>query len=273
MKAIRRQVSGVRSGLWSLALLCAWVPSAASAQGFAALVSPPRFELSAKPGDKLREVVEITNSGAQGARYRFKTAEWKLDDNAAASFDETLAPGSCRPWVAVEARQISVSPGGKYRYRFEVAVPADAPPGQCRFAILIEGDEQQVQAQGGATFPISGRLGVIVYVTIAGAEADLSVVGTKVATVNGEPMPVILVKNAGNAHGRLAGFLKGKDASGKELEFTASTLPILPGETRSISLVPYGEGDQVVKVAYPITIRGKLEWGKKSMPFEQTFAK
>ena len=263
-------------GSWckSLAVLtCISLPVGAQAQGFAALVSPPRFELNAKAGEKLREVVEITNAGAQAARYRFKTAEWKLDENAAASFDESLAPGSCRPWVAIESRQVTVSPGGKYRYRFEVAPPADAPAGECRFAILIEGDEQPVQAAGGATFPVSGRLGVIVYVTLGGAEADLSVVGSRVAPVNGEPMPVIMVKNAGNAHGRLAGFLKGKDASGKEVEFTASTLPILPGETRAISLVPYGEGDQVVKVAYPITVRGKLEWGRKSMPFEQTFAR
>ena len=81
-----------------------------------------------------------------------------------------------------------------------------------------------------------------------------------------------MVKNSGNAHGRLAGFLSGTDAAGKKLEFTPSTLPVLPGETRAISLVLYRERDEALKIAYPITIRGKLEWGRQeSTPFEQSF--
>jgi hypothetical protein len=256
-----------------LALIAA-LPAGALAQGFAALVSPPRFELAVKPGEKLRQVLEITNAGTQSARYRLKTADWTLDNSAAVQFDETIKPGSCRPWVAIESRQINVTPGGKYRYRFEVAVPADAPAGECRFAILIEGDEQNVQTPGGPAFPISGRLGVIVYVTFGGAQPQLEVVGASVAPVNGEDVPVMMVKNTGNAHGRLAGFLSGTDAAGAKVEFTPATLPILSGETRAISLVPYKERDEPVKIAYPITVRGKLEWGDgKSTPFEQKFAK
>lgn len=256
------------------AALIAAVPAGVLAQGFAALVSPPRFELAVKPGEKLREVMEITNAGTQAARYRLKTADWTLDNSAAVQFDDTLKPGSCRPWIAIETRQINVTPGGKYRYRFEVSPPADAPAGECRFAILIEGDEQNVQTPGGPAFPISGRLGVIVYVTIGGAQPQLEVVESKVALVNGEAMPVMMVRNTGNAHGRLAGFLSGTDAAGTKIEFTPSTLPILAGETRAISLVPYRDRDEPLKVAFPITIRGKLEWGdNKSTPFEQKFAK
>jgi hypothetical protein len=253
------------------AMLAASVPPRVHAQGFAALVTPPRFELFAKPGDRIRQVIEITNASSQAAKYRLRTADWTLAANASVSFYETLAPGSCRPWVAIESRAISVAAGGKYRYRFEVAPPADASPGECRFAILIEGDEQSVQTPGGPTFPVSGRLGVIVYVTLGGAEAKLDVVGTAIAAE--DAMPVLMVKNTGAAHGRLAGFLSGTDASGRKLEFTPATLPILPGETRAISLVLYREGDEPLKIAYPITIRGKLEWGDRTTPFEQSFAR
>ena len=260
--------------VFACAALIAATPASSLAQGFAALVSPPRFELTVKPGERLREVMEITNASAQSAKYRLKTADWTLDDNAAVKFDDALTAGSCRPWVAIEGRQITVSAGGKYRYRFEVAPPVDAPAGECRFAILIEGDEQNVQTPGGPAFPIAGRLGVIVYVTLGGAEPKLEVIGARVASVNAEDMPVMMVKNSGTAHGRLAGFLSGTDAQGKKLEFTPATLPILPGETRAISLVLYKERDEPVKIAYPITIRGKLEWGDaKSTPFEQSFAK
>jgi hypothetical protein len=261
----------VRFALGAIALV--FTASLAHAQGFAALVSPPRFELAAKPGDTVRQVMEITNAGAQVAKYRLRTTDWQLEPGGSVKFDETLAAGSCRPWVAIESRQISVSAGGKYRYRFEIAVPADATAGECRFAIMVEGDEQNVQTPGGPSFPISGRLGVIVYVTIGDARPTLEVVGARVENVNDAPTPVITVKNTGNAHGRLTGFLSGTDATGKKLDFTPSTLPILSGETRSLPLVVYGDKDEVVKIAYPVTIRGKLEWAGTSAPFEQTFSR
>ncbi len=264
----------LRDLLVACAALIAAIPAPVQAQGFAALVSPPRFELAVKPGERLREVMEITNASAQSARYRLKTADWTLDEGSAVKFEDALKPGSCRPWVAIETRQITVVAGGKYRYRFEVAPPADAPAGECRFAILIEGDEQNVQTPGGPAFPISGRLGVIVYVTLGGAQPRIEVIGARVAKVNGEDTPVMMVRNSGNAHGRLAGFLSGTDAAGKKLEFTPATLPILPGETRAISLVLFKERDEPVTIAYPITIRGKLEWGEnQSAPLEQSFAK
>ena len=251
-------------------LLCA---TGVAAQGFAAIVSPPRFELTAKPGEKVRQVVEIGNAGTQAAKYHFKTADWTLDKTGGVSFDESLQPGSCRPWVAIEKREVTVAGGGKYRYRFEVAPPADAPTGECRFALLIEGDEQAVKAANGPPVPVAGRIGVIVYLSIGGAVPKLELVGSQVATVNGEATPVLQIKNSGNAHGRLDGFLSGTDAGGKKLEFSLSTLPILPGETRGISLiVNRGEQEAPTKIKFPITVRGNLEWADKSVPFEQRFA-
>jgi hypothetical protein len=255
-------------------LVASLIPFASFAQGFAALVSPPRFELTAKPGDKLRQVMEITNAGGQAAKYKLKTTDWTLGEDGSVRFDDALAPGSCRPWVAIESKQITIAAGGKYRYRFEVSPPGDAPSGECRFAIMIEGDEQTVQSANAPPIPIAGRLGVIVYVALGEAAPKLEVTGSKVGPVNDLPTPIIIVKNTGNAHGRLTGFLSGTDASGRKIEFTPSTLPILVGESRSISLTAYGEKDEVIKIAYPITIKGKLEWGdRQSTAFEQTFSR
>lgn len=255
-------------------LAAAVVAPRVHAQGFAALVSPPRFELAAAPGKRVRDVIEITNASGQPAKFKLRTADWTLGPNAEVKFEDALKPGSCRPWVAIERRELTVSPGGKYRYRFEVEPPADAPAGECRFAVLIEGDETAVPMAGGPSLPIAGRLGVIVYVTVGGAKPRLDVVGGKVATVDRQQLPVIMVKNTGNAHGRVTGFLDGTDAAGKKLEFTPATLPILPGETRAIPLTLYKERDEAVAIAYPITIRGKLEWGdNNTTPFEQSFVR
>lgn len=244
----------------------------AHAQGFAAIVSPPRFELAMQPGERTRQVVEIVNAGAQAARYRVKTADWTIDAQAAVKFDDALAPDGCRPWVAIERREVAIAAQGRTRYRFEIAVPPQAPAGECRFALMVEGDEQTVQASGGLGFPVAGRIGVIVYVAIGDAKPMLEVVAAQVTRVNGAALPTLTIKNSGNAHGRLSGFLSGTDAEGHALEFTPSSLPILPGELRAIALAPDAGRDEMPRVAYPITIRGDLEWEGGKTHIEQRFA-
>ncbi len=64
------------------------------AQDFATGVSPPRFELTAKGGDRLRQVVEISNASPQAARLRIKTADWALEPDYAVSFFEALQPAA-----------------------------------------------------------------------------------------------------------------------------------------------------------------------------------
>lgn len=263
---IARLIAGFAAAAWIIA-----VPASAQAQGFATLVSPPRFELGAKPGERLRQVVEISNASTQAARLRIKTADWALEPDYSVSFTDALQPNSCRPWVAVERHEVTVPAGGKYRYRFEIAPPADAAVGECRFALLIEGDDQEVKTSSGLSFPVTGRIGVIVYVALGNAAPVLEVVETGTATLDGERTPIVTVRNTGNAHGRIAGFLSGKDSQGRNLDFTPSTFPILPGETRPVALKASIGKDATIKVAYPITIRGALEWADKRLPFEQRF--
>jgi hypothetical protein len=258
--------------LFGAASLC--VLAAASlvrAQGFAVQVSPPRFELAARPGERLREVVEITNAGRDTARLKLKTADWSLDLKGGVTFEETLQPGSCRPWVAIERREIAIAPGGAYRYRFEVLAPPATAPRECRFALLVEGDDTAVHTSGGLDFPVNGRIGVIVYVAFGAIEPSLEVVRVANEAASGERVPTIYVRNSGTAHGRLTGFLSGLDAAGKKLEFTPSSLPILPGETRAITLFANSSEGKAAQAALPITIRGTLEWGNRTLPFEQRF--
>ena len=240
-----------------LALL-AVLPAAAAAQGFAAQVSPPRFEESAKPGTTFRNVLEVTNDGDQAARFHFRTADWVLDANGTAAFSYDLTPGSCRPWVGIEAAEIQVPAKGRRRYRFEVAVPADAPDGQCRFAIMVEGDPSE-SPNGG--MQVGGRIGIIVYLTIGNASPVLTYLGTRVASVNGRDLPLVSIRNTGNAHARLAGFLDAIDGNGKRITVIPAADPILPGATRDIALLPIGDGPNAAEPAlsFPLRLKGRLE--------------
>lgn len=257
------------------ALVCALlaVVTPARAQSFAALISPPRFELAVKPGETTRQVFEIDHTGNTAGRYKLYTADWTLAPDNSVRFFDALQPDSCRPWVAIERREVTIAPKNKLRFRFEITPPAGTPAGECRFAIMVEGQEQSVETRGNVTFPVSGRIGVIVYATLGDAAPKLAVTETKLTQVNGKQVPTLMVHNSGNAHGRLSGFLSGTDAAGTKLEFTPSTLPILPGETRAIPLTPALEGgDTAATVAYPVTVKGTLEWAGQRQSFEQRFA-
>jgi hypothetical protein len=248
---------------------------AVSASEFALAVSPPRFEIDVKPGERSRQVIEITNASPAPSKFSVKTADWSMGMDNAPTFTDELQTGSCRQWVAIERRELTLAGGRPYRFRFEVNVPADAKPGECRFAVMLEGEEQVTRLEAGPPIPFSARLGVVVYVVIGGAVPELTVTSASVQTVNGKPTPVLQVRNTGTAHGRLSGFLTGTDASGISLEFSPANTPILPGESRTISLGATRPGDQdtAVQIKYPVTVRGKLEWGKgQGQDIDQRFA-
>jgi len=92
--------------------------------------------------------------------------------------------------------------------------------------------------------------------------------------LNGQPTPVLHIRNDGAAHGRLDGFLSAVDATDGKLDIVPSNAPILPGETRHVPLLATrrGDPDTPVNVRFPVTVKGKLEWGKnESQEIEQRF--
>ena len=254
-----------------IGMLALSATSEAAAQGFAAMVSPPRFELAVLPGKTERAVIELSNRSAAPARFRVRTADWTLTPDFSVQFQDSLQPGSCRPWVAIERGDVLVPGGGTVRYRFEVAVPADAPAGECRFALLIDGADPVTAAAQNVKLPITGRIGVIVYVAVGECAPKLEVFGRKVASLNGQRLPTLRVHNAGNAHGRMSGYLTGMDAKGIEYEFMPSDFPILPQEEREVFLSASTATDDRPTLTFPVTVKGTLEWGQNKTELNETF--
>lgn len=258
-------------GIFALLLLGAAFSAGVQAQGFAALVSPPRFELTARPGKTVRSVIEISNRSTAPARYLIHTADWTFSPDFSVNFHDDLQAGSCRPWAAIERPEVAVPGGGTLRYRFEVAVPADAPAGECRFAVMIEGAEPSIARSRGLDMPVTGRIGVIVYLTIGDAAPVLEIFGPDITALNGQRVPTLRVHNSGMAHGRMTGFLTGKDAKGITYDFTPSDFPILPHEEREVFLTPSTATDDHPTLTFPVTVKGTLEWGQQKTELDQLF--
>ncbi len=253
-----------RSLLKILLLSLLTIPVAVRASGFAAQVSPPRFELKATPGQSIRDIVEIQNSDDQPNTFQLRTADWMLNDQGGVVIHPpALQPDSCRPWARIERHKIRLAAQASKRYRFEIRVPEDAPAGECRLALLLESAEEDAlmaKAQN-ISFPIHGRIAVIIYVVVGDAKADLDLKELKLDEVNGRLTPVAVFHNKGNAHGRPQGLLQGRDASGKRLEFSVSPSPVLPGHTRAIPIWQATlDQDEPVTLRPPLELKGVIEW-------------
>lgn len=265
--------SSLKSSSRLLALLALLFACAhAAAQGFSALIAPPRFELKGKPGQVLTEALDISNPENYLAKFNVSTADWSLTEAGAVTFNEELAPGSCRPWTRIERRDLALNPRAGRKFRFEVHIPPDAPVGECRFVILIGAAPEQdsVAAAGALKFPVQGRVGLIVYVAVGDAKSKMEFRGIKVAKVNNVATPVAVFHNGGNAHGRPEGSLSAVDKSGKQLEFNVSPSPVLPGQTREIPIWPADpeNTNKPVQFTYPLRLKGVIEWDGGRQPVD-----
>lgn len=247
------------------------------AQGFAAAISPSRLELSAEPGDVVRETITVLNPASLPADYLFRTVDWQLDDSSGIQYlEDTLAEDSCRPWVTLERRTVTIRNGDSRNYRFEVHVPADAKPGLCRFAILIEPAEAHTArvADGEVALPVVGRYAVITYVTIGDARAEIEYLGLSKTDNNGLTLPAITVRNAGSAHDRAFGQITAVDAAGRRVSLVPSTFPVLPGRTETLALAAETDtaGSSPItlenQLEYPVELRGSIEIGGQTIEID-----
>lgn len=249
--------------LRTLCLFVLLAPALAAAQ-FAAHVTPARFELQAKPGQVLRESLDIGNDDLGAADYGLRTSDWTLNRDGGVDFQpDILAPDTCRPWVRIERFKVRVGGKSRRKFRFEVHVPPDAKVGLCRFAILIEPGSiaAQISPLENIQMPLQGRIGVIVYVRVGDAKPALAMERVGVEPVNGRPTPVAFIRNDGTAQGRAEGVLEGTDAKGRSFELVVSPLPVLPGETRRIPLWPQEpESARKDPLVLPFRLKGTVEW-------------
>lgn len=244
------------------------MPAFTHAGTFAVRISPPNFEIKAKPGKVVREIITIENIDVEPGGYSIRTADWDFNDNGGIVIhppDKPLQAGSCRPWTRLERTRLEVASNKTKRYRFEVHVPEDVKDGACKFAIVISPAPGTIDSMkmGNLDMPILGSIAVIVYVTVGNAQPDIFLEGVKKIYQDGEPLPLLSLHNNGNAHARPFGSVRAKDSKGKTADLLVVPFPILPGDTRDIQLTadPRMSGiEKMSELVFPISVKGMIEW-------------
>lgn len=240
---------------------------------FEVAVSPSRFELSSEKGKRLGQSLTIYNVGNQDSEVSLRTLDWTYSEAGQVSYFDELQPNSCRPWVALERRKVKIPARSDVRFRFQIDVPKDAPSGECKFMLAIEGVDSAYEAlikKSGMSMslPVSGRIAVAVYVAVDGAKPKLEMQKVGLQTVNGKQVPAVVMANTGEAHGRLNGALEATDANGKSFELVVDGSPIMAGQTRVLPFTAKMDAPASVvkkqsaqpKPVLPYKAKGLLEW-------------
>ena len=251
-----------------LFLLILAMPCNTESATFAVRISPPNFELKGKPGDVLREVITIENADIAPGVYQVRTADWELNKEGGVVIhppDKPLTASSCRPWTRIERRTFKLLPKKIKRYRFEVHIPGDAQDGESRFAVVISPAPETIDAMkfGSFNVPVAGAIAVVVYVTVGNAKPELEFKGVVKKKSNGKTSLAVRLHNWGNAHARPFGSVIVKDANGRKAELLLSPFPIMPAETRGISLFADKEIsgiENIEELVFPLYLKGLIEW-------------
>lgn len=243
---------------------------------FEVAVAPSRTELTAQGGQRVGQSLQVYNVGDLVSTLSFRTMDWSLNERGELTFHDELLPNSCRPWVTLERRTRQLAARSNVPFRFQIDVPANAPRGECRFMIAIEGVEPAQMAVingGGAnlSLPVSGRIAVSVYLAVGGAKPQLELIRIGSDSMRAERRPVITVRNSGDAHGRLEGALSASDGAGQSFELVPDGSPILPGQTRSLVLNARAPGAGAAPVPkYPLKVSGTLDWEEGAFKVQAT---
>jgi fimbrial chaperone protein len=249
-----------------LSLLAALLLAAGPAAAFEMSVAPSRVEVAGKAGGRIGQSLQLTNVGSQQTEVAVHTLDWSFSPEGNITFHDELRPGSCRPWVTLERRVVRIAPQASVPFRFQIDVPPDAPRGECRFMLAVEGVEPAYRAQiaaGGTSLslPVNGRIAIAVYVEVNGAEPKFEFKGIGVSEVAGKRQPVITLSNTGDAHGRIEGSLSATDAKGRKFELIPDSSPLLPGQTRTLVLQPRtSQQVRQIEPAFPLKADGQLDW-------------
>lgn len=251
-----------------------WIPAfligalLMSAAGAADIgVSPPRAALTVPRGGSVTTTFTVVWTGHDTVRLSLSKSDWTLDPSGKMM---TLPLGqgqhSASGWVTMDADSVVMSGAGQKTVRVNVHVPDDPSlAGTYRTVLFVTTPAPPANGKG-ATITMRERVGVVLYVTVAGTQTQ----GSKLADLylDGSAAHAV-VQNDGNTLMRCSGSLEVRDASGKTVKTVpVGDAPVLRGSERDIrmALPSLPSGYYVLLLMLKDSRGGKLLTGQ--IPYE-----
>lgn len=200
------------------------------AQAFGVGVQPSTVEMTIKPGDQQRQVVTIGNvHKTKTISLTMGLADWKLDDNGKLVLDPPgETPRSAADWVRFSPASVTLKPETSQDVTVEISAPYKIDyKGDHRFALLATTMLPELNERG-ETSGVWNRyqLASLFYLTLTPAQSLPEVASVAINSDNPD-MLTIKIKNPGDAHARLQGTARVKNAGGDVVAETPLSAVVL----------------------------------------------
>ncbi len=203
-------------------------------------VSPHTFEMSANPGDTLKNSVRVDNLVDIPLEVTVHVRNFSaLGEDGAVNLSTEEDEFSLSTWTSVTPAKIIIPARESKTFDYAIAIPQNAAPGG-RFGSIVFQTAPTTELGGGSGFAVSQEIGALVFVKIAGEVTEKASI-TDFKTIHGinnfGPVDFdIRVKNEGNVHFKPTGTITISDFMGQKV----ATIPVdsqnvLPGAIRRMS--------------------------------------
>lgn len=247
--------------LLSLALFPAVAHATEPNQGLA--VTPPTFELSANPGDSLKNSIRVDNLTNTPLNVTTVLKNFTaLGEEGQVGLSEEESGFSLASWIKVDPVAIEIPAKGSRVFTFTIQVPATAEPGGRFGSIVFKTDIKSIEGSGMA---IGQEVGALIMLRIAGeVNEQVHIEGFSPLHSFQEYGPVAFetrIKNTGNVHAKPTGTITITNFFGQEV----ATVPVeaknvLPGAVRKL-----GSTWDVTSLFGKYTATLSLQYGNQHM--------
>jgi len=198
-------------------------------------LSPARLSLTAAPGATVSAEASVFSTSANPIAVTITMGDWTQSSDGKLTFLPVgSADHSATPWATPSATSLVVPPGGTSTVRISLQVPDDPSLAGTYQTVVFFETEGTPPKNSGTQFLTKQRLGLVVYVTIAGTGTS----GSKLSDMylDGKDMMLVL-DNTGNTLMRASGKVELRDRSGATVAtLPVGDVPVMRGSERDLAL-------------------------------------
>lgn len=202
-------------------------------------VSPPTFELSANPGDTLKNSLRVDNIVNQPIEVTVDTRNFTaLGEEGGINLSEEDTGYALADWIKVTPERTTIPANESRVFNYTISVPQNASPGGRFGSIIFKTTPKPVTGQNGVA--VGQEIGALVFLKISGdvkEGASIAGFGSTSGLHNSGPVGFeVRVKNEGNVQFKPTGTITISNFFGRKV----ATIPIqeqnvLPGAIRKMA--------------------------------------
>jgi len=202
-------------------------------------ISPPTFELSANPGDKLTNSLRVDNITDQPLEVTVDTRNFTaLGEEGGINLSAEEGEFSLASWIAVTPAKVTIAARESQVFEFATSIPENASPGGRFGSIIFKTTLKPVSGQSGVA--VGQEVGALVFLKIAGQvseKASITSFGAKSGLNERGPVDFdIRVKNEGNVQFKPTGTITISDVFGRKVaSIPVNQQNVLPGAIRKMT--------------------------------------